>query len=78
MCDYPKLRSAAGEPIRKSMQVLELKQLVESGNYKPDPSQIANAMLQRRGVRELLVLSDPAISRVGRSHSPAGFPRRAA
>ncbi len=29
--------------------------LVESGNYKPDPSRIATAMLQRRGVRELLI-----------------------
>jgi len=36
------------------MEAQELKSLVESGNYKPDPSQIAVAMLRRRGVRELL------------------------
>jgi hypothetical protein len=37
------------------MQTQELKSLVESGSYKPDPSQIAAAMLSRRGVRELLM-----------------------
>ena len=36
------------------MQQQELKSLVESGAYKPDPSRIAAAMLRRRGVRELL------------------------
>jgi len=39
------------------MQSQELKSLVESGHYKPDPSRIATAMLQRRGVRELLISS---------------------
>ena len=38
----------------KAMQAQELKTLVESGTYKPDPAQIASAMLSRRGVRELL------------------------
>ena len=37
-----------------SMKQTELKNLVESGSYKPDPSRVANAMLRRRGVRELL------------------------
>ena len=37
-----------------SMKQTELKNLVESGTYKPDPSRIATAMLRRRGVRELL------------------------
>lgn len=37
------------------MQSQELKSLVESGRYKPDPAQIAAAMLQRRGVRRLLI-----------------------
>jgi len=41
------------------MQAQELKSLVESGHYKPDPSQVAMAMLQRRGVRELLAFSVP-------------------
>jgi hypothetical protein len=38
----------------KAMQPQELKSLVEAGAYKPDPAQIAMAMLSRRGVRELL------------------------
>jgi hypothetical protein len=37
------------------MQAQELKSLVEAGLYKPDPAQIAAAMLERRGVRDLLV-----------------------
>jgi hypothetical protein len=37
-----------------SMKSTELKNLVESGAYKPDPSRVATAMLRRRGVRELL------------------------
>lgn len=32
----------------------ELKSLVDAGAYKVDPAQVASAMLQRRGVRELL------------------------
>jgi hypothetical protein len=43
-----------GEPITNSMKATELKNLVETGSYKPDPSRVANAMLRRRGVRELL------------------------
>jgi hypothetical protein len=42
------------EPITKSMKATELKNLVETGTYKPDPARVANAMLRRRGVRELL------------------------
>jgi hypothetical protein len=37
-----------------SMKATELKNLVEAGTYKPDPSSVATAMLRRRGVRELL------------------------
>jgi hypothetical protein len=43
-----------GEPITNSMKATELKNLVEAGIYKPDPSRVASAMLRRRGVRELL------------------------
>ena len=78
MCDYRELRYAGGEPIRKSMHAQELKTLVESGNYKPDPSQIAMAMLQRRGVRELLVRPGPQADPIGRNRSHSDFPRRAA
>ncbi len=37
----------------KAMETHELKTLVETGSYKPDPAQVAMAMLSRRGVREL-------------------------
>jgi hypothetical protein len=60
------------------MQTMELKSLVESGLYKPDPSQVASAMLQRRGVRELLIGVSPLISGAGRSLSGSESPRRAA
>jgi hypothetical protein len=36
------------------MQPDRLKSLVETGNYRPQPALIAEAMLRRDGVRELL------------------------
>ena len=36
------------------MSQRQLKTLVQSGHYKPDPELIAEAMLQRRGMRTLL------------------------
>jgi hypothetical protein len=36
------------------MQQQELKSLVESGAYRPQPELVAQAMLRRRGVRALL------------------------
>ena len=78
MCDYPELRSGVAEPIRKPMHAQELKALVQSGDYKPDPSQIAAAMLQRRGVRELFALQSSIVSPAGQSPSDPGAPRRAA
>jgi hypothetical protein len=41
-------------PIIRAMEAQQLKSLVESGAYKPDPADIATAMLSRRGIRELL------------------------
>jgi hypothetical protein len=64
------------EPIMRAMQAQELKSLVESGLYKPDPSLIASAMLSRRGVRELL--TTPAMSGAGHSPPPSAVPRQAA
>ncbi len=78
MCDYPELRSLVLGSIRKPMQAQELKTLVEAGDYKPDPAQVAIAMLQRRGVRELLTFSPPSPAPVGHTHSVPGAPRRAA
>ena len=51
------------------MQTLELKSLVESGLYKPDPSQVAVAMLQRRGVRELLTGVTPLLNGAGQTRA---------
>lgn len=59
------------------MQTQDLKRLVEQGSYKPDPSLIAAAMLERRGVRELLSFSAP-IGPVGRSPRSAAIRHRAA
>jgi len=78
MCEYQELRIRDLGPIKGAMQSQELKSLVESGHYKPDPSRIATAMLQRRGVRELLIGANPSLSRAGRSRSAPESPRRAA
>ncbi len=58
------------------MQPRQLKTLVESGHYKPEPSLVATAMLQRRGVRELL--TSESFSRAGRTPPAPATPRRAA
>lgn len=50
--------------MRRRMQPRQLKSLVESGHYKPEPALIADAMLQRRGVRELL--TSEGLARAGR------------
>ncbi len=49
------------------MQSERLKSLVETGNYHPRPELIAEAMLRRRGVRELLVVEPTSISAAVRS-----------
>jgi hypothetical protein len=55
----------------------ELKELVQLGLYKPNPPAIADAMLRRRGVRELL--TGPQVSSAGgRSRSSEPFHPRAA
>lgn len=53
-----------------AMQAQQLKSLVEAGHYKPEPSLIAEAMLQRRGVRELLVQEASPLNPAGRNLSP--------
>jgi hypothetical protein len=60
------------------MQQQQLKSLVEAGHYKPDPSRIAAAMLERRGVRELLIGGNPTLSQAGRTPPGPQSPRRAA
>jgi len=63
---------------RRPMQTQELKRRVETGAYKPDPSLIAAAMLERRGIRELLSFSSSPISSVGRNPQSAPARHRAA
>jgi hypothetical protein len=63
--------------MKRRMQPRQLKSLVESGHYKPEPSLVAEAMLQRRGVRELLV-SGVAIGAAGRTPPSPEAGRRAA
>jgi hypothetical protein len=58
------------------MQRRQLKSLIESGHYRLDPALIAEAMLERRGVRSLL-MPTPA-SPAGQTPSVRQAPRHAA
>jgi hypothetical protein len=60
----------------RRMQPRQLKALIESGHYKPEAAHVAEAMLQRRAVRELL--AGRSFSAAGRSPSPSTAGRRAA
>lgn len=62
----------------KAMEREELKSLVESGSYKPDPAQVAMAMLSRRGVRELLTGIHATGPRDGQTREPSAVRPRAA
>ncbi len=62
--------------MRRRMQPRQLKSLVETGHYKPEPALIAEAMLERRGVRALF--GSESLMRVGRTPPPPEAPRRAA
>lgn len=62
----------------KAMQPQELKSLVEAGTYKPDPAQVAMAMLSRRGVRELLTGIHATAPQNGHSSESPAFHHRAA
>jgi hypothetical protein len=77
MCDYQELMIWPGRADMSSMQSEQIKILVKSGHYKPEPALIADAMLQRRGVRELLTKGAP-LSSVGRTRPAPEVPRQAA
>ena len=49
------------------MQQRQLKSLVEPGRYRPEPSLVAEAMLQRRAVRELLAAWPSSLSAADRT-----------
>ncbi len=58
------------------MQQSQLKNLVESGSYRPEPELVAQAMLRHRGVRALL--TGMPLSTAGRIPSAADSGRQAA
>ena len=66
------------------MQPEQLRIMVESGNYRPEPALVAQAMLRRRGLRELLAADrtvgslDGRIRSADRTHeAPAAHPQAA-
>ena len=78
MCDYPELMIRDRRTDRESMQQERLKSLVESGKYRPKPALIAEAMLRRRGVRELLADEATALRPGGRTPQARESDSRAA
>jgi hypothetical protein len=60
------------------MQQEQLKSLVETGNYRPKPALVAEAMLRRRGVRELLREETSVLSSADRTRSAQAPGPRAA
>jgi hypothetical protein len=60
------------------MSPRHLQSLIAAGHYKPEPELVAEAMLQRRGVRLLLGKGSAASSAADRSHSALAGPHRAA
>jgi hypothetical protein len=70
------------------MQKHELKTLIASGHYRPQPADVAQAMLRRRAVRDLLIGAPAASNGNGngklrlnpadRMQSPSAAPRQAA
>ena len=57
------------------MATEQLKSMVKEGRYRPDPALVAEAMLSRKSVRDLLTGNEP---RAGRSRQTAVGSRRAA
>jgi len=55
----------------------QLKTLIETGGYRPEPQRVAEAMLARRAVRELLV-GGTSLSSAGRIRSAPESRRQAA
>ena len=64
--------------MRRRMQPRQLKSLVEAGHYRLEPALVAQAMLRRRGVRELLTSEPSALNPAGRIPPAPAAGRRAA
>lgn len=77
MCDYQELMISCTMTDMGHMLSKQLRDRVEAGEYKPEPSLVAEAMLRRRGVRELLTAA-PTVTQVGRSRVPSETRRQAA
>jgi hypothetical protein len=77
MCDYQELMIWHDRADRFHMPSEQLKSMIEAGRYKPDPALVAEAMLSRRGVRELLTSSQP-LRRDDRTRTASVTTRRAA
>jgi hypothetical protein len=61
------------------MELRQLKSLIESERYRVDPALVAEAMLERRGLRVLLADDSPApLSPADRSPSVPESSRQAA
>jgi hypothetical protein len=56
----------------------QLKRMVEAGSYEPDSQRVAEAMLRRRGVRELLYQGFGAPIRADRIRAASTAHHRAA
>jgi hypothetical protein len=60
------------------MQLEQLKSMVEAGRYRPEPALVAEAMLRRRGVRELLIAEPTPLKPAGRTPRLPAARRQAA
>ena len=68
------------------MEKHELKTLIANGHYRPQPAEVAQAMLRRRAVRDLLIGVPSgsngdgklSINPADRIQSPSAAPRQAA
>jgi len=60
------------------MQPRQLKSLVESGHYKPEPALVAEAMLQRPGVLALLTHEQSEVATAGQIPPASEAGRQAA
>jgi hypothetical protein len=79
MCDYQELMMGFIMADMSAMLTQQLKSRIQAGDYKPEASLVADAMLRRRSVRELLTgAAAAAVTSAGRSHAPAEQRRQAA
>lgn len=60
------------------MEFQQLKSMVETGSYRPEPALVAEAMLRRRGLRELLVGEVTPLKPAGRTPRLPAVRRQAA